>query len=174
LSAARLRARILPKRSASVFTAVDAGDAWTAAVAEEYRRATAAGRTPHPLVQLAALIDPTAVTPALFLVVTPDDREGDGAAVHLLEHPRGAGLCGAAGTGKTTTTDQMAKHAAGAGRTAIVVSADAYRRGDLDRRVRRVLDAAVGRPLARSAVDAALTEEHAVLLVDGLGGLTPE
>jgi hypothetical protein len=159
-------------------TLIDAGDAWTAPTVDEYRAAVAGGRTPHALVELAALLDPTAATPALALLATADDSahgpQVAQPAVNLVDRDRGAGLCGAAGTGKTTTAQQMATRAAGDGRTAIVVFVGGYRRGDLHRRIRRALEDVLSRPLAPSVVDTALSETEATLLVDGLAGLTPE
>lgn len=157
---------------------IDEGNAWTAEVANTYRSALAAGQTLHPWVELAALLDPQVTTPALSLQVTPDvQTEGQSAqrsAVGLVDIDRGAGLCGAAGTGKTTTGRQMASHAAATGKTALVVSAAAYRRGDLTRRARRALEAVVSRSLVPSAVVTALAEQGATLIVDGVTGLTAE
>ncbi len=157
---------------------VDAGSAWSASIADEYRAAITASQAPHGLAELAALLDPTAVTPALSLMVSADaDDGGVGTrkpASNLVDQPRGGGVSGAAGTGKTTSAQQMAMRAAGAGRTAVVVSAYGYRRGDLHRRVRRVLEDGVGRPLAPSAVEAALGEEEATMIVDSLTGLSSE
>lgn len=155
---------------------IDVGDEWTVSVAEEYRAAIAAGRSPHALVELAALLDPTATTPALALVVTPDAARGgvQEPAVALIDLARGAGLCGAAGTGKTTTARQMAEHAARAGHTAVVVAVGGYRRGDLHRRVRRTLEGALARPLVPSAATAAVAQPDSTLILDGLTGLSSE
>lgn len=158
---------------------VDTGDEWTQPVAEEYRASVAMGNSPHALVELAALLDPTATTPALTLIVTPDSTRDGGIqpphpAISLVDVPRGAGLCGAGGTGKSTTARQMVEHAGQAGHTAVTVSAAGYRHGDLSRRVRRTIEDVLGRPLAAGALNAALAEPEATLILDGLTSLSAE
>lgn len=155
---------------------LDGGEGWSDATAAAYRAAVTAGRAPHPLVELAALLDPTAVTPALALTVTANEAD-DGTqrlTTSLVDDHGGAAVCGPAGAGKTTSARQMAAHAAQQDRTAIIVASAGYRRGDLDRRIHRILEEAVGQSLAPGAVAAALAEPKATLIVDGLAGLSVE
>ena len=153
---------------------VDRGSMWDASVAAEYQSAIAVEEHPHGLVQLAAMLDPSASVPALALLVRSDDQDDNSTpipAVDLLRAGHSSGLCGAAGTGKTTTTKQVAAAAANDGATAVVVSVVSYRRGELDRRIRRVLEDAVGRRLAPSATRDALSQADATILIDGVTGL---
>jgi hypothetical protein len=156
-------------------SAIDSGDGWSDEIATIYRSAVAAEQALHPLVELAALLDSTPTAPALALTVTSDDEpRAVVPASTLIDGSGGAGVCGAAGTGKTTAATQMKVHAAQGDQTAVMIVAPGYRRGDLDRRIRRVLEKTIGRPLASSVVADALGEGNATLLVDGLEGLSVE
>jgi hypothetical protein len=154
---------------------IDIGDEWTDELATANRTSVIGEPAPHPLVQLVALLDPTVSAPALTLTLRADEGGSVVApATNLIEHPYGAGVCGPAGSGKTTCARQMTVHAAGQGQTAVLVPSPGYRRGDLERRIRRVLESATQRSLAPGAVSAALAETGATLLVDGLDGLEAE
>jgi len=157
---------------------IDSGSAWDSAAADAYRASASRLDSPHPWIELAALMDRDVATPALALKVRRDaTAEGPTvlqSAMTLIDAPGGAGLWGAAGTGKTTTTQQMRAAAAQEHRIAVPITAVGYRRGDVDRRVRRALEDGVGHRLAAASVLGALAESAATVIVDGMSGLATE
>jgi len=152
--------------------AIDAGDAWDAALRDAYT-AGAMNAEDDPLMPAEPPITNSGVELDLRIAREGESAMsfGPGPTAQHLQPEEMIGLLGPAGSGKSTTLRLLNRRSLRDGGLPFLLSAASYTEGELLPRVDRLISRRSGRRVRPGVSETALRSSGAWLLVDGLTGL---